>query len=167
MCEAHDPRRQPLLVPVQLADLHFGTQFAGQRVDPASAMVLPSSGERMPLVTTPTCALPMCTQSPWLHRLVRVDLEADKLAPWMLLALDQRSRPMKSSVLVLSGTVNPIPSLERIGLRIEFIIGKMRPASMRTMSSASSPIGRMPCFCPASHTASKTAAASLGWQKIS
>ena len=58
------------------------------------------------------------------------------------------SRPMKSSLLVSSGTVKPMPASNGSVWSENSWLAKIRPASIRSMSSASRPSAAMPCCSP-------------------
>ena len=76
-----------------------------------------STGERVPLVTTPTGGGPTCTHSPCAVRLVARELEPDELPLRMRAPLGERlSCPTKSPPLFFGCTVKPMPGLEGIDL---------------------------------------------------
>lgn len=91
------------------------------------------------------------------HLVVR-DIQSDQHALRIYpCAAAEASRPMKSSVFVFSGTVKPMPASNGSVWIAEFVAVEMSPASMRNMSSASSPHGARSNGLPASAIASNTA----------
>ena len=74
---------------------------------------------------------------------------------------------MKSSSLVLSGTVKPMPASKGFVWSQNSAPANTSPASTRSMSSASNPSGVRPFGSPASQMASHTSGAFDGWQKTS
>ncbi len=107
--------------------------------------ILPRSGERIPLVTTPTWGRPTWTQSPWPSRLVPRELEPDEDALRMRASFGERFRA-DELVLLVGGTVNPIPP------RTD------RPGRRTRSPRRSSPLRSAPCRAPRARAASARAA---------
>src|SRR6187551_1680587 len=90
MRELHDLRGKPLLVAVELADLHLITTLRVESVDPCQGDVLPkdrrahASGDDANLCLANMNAVAMA------NCVIGIDLNADKLAARVFLALDQR-----------------------------------------------------------------------------
>ncbi|MCY1383463.1 hypothetical protein D9M69_715890 [compost metagenome] len=73
-------------------------------------MFLPSTGERVALVTTPTWARPTCTQSPWAAGSLPSSSSPTRRRCGWALRRSRASLPMKSACLVFSGTQKPMPA---------------------------------------------------------
>ena len=169
MREAHDARRQALLLAVELADLDLGADLGMGDVEPRKRDGLASSiGERVALVTTPTWARPTWTQSPWPTASLPSISRPTSLCCGCSLRRISASRPMKSSVFDLQRHGEADAGLERVGLVGEFVTGEdqARPRCAPCRAPAG-PSASARAAAPASQIASNTVSASFGWQKIS
>ena len=73
-------------------------------------MFLLSVGDTQPLVITPTWDLPTWTQSPWLAFSLLINSRPTNFFWGFSFLLIKLSFPIKSSVFVFKGTVNPTPA---------------------------------------------------------
>ena len=85
-----------------------------------------STGERVPLVTTPTWWRPTWTQSPCAGGLVPFQLEADEHPLRMLTPLRERLLA-DEVVLLVGGDGEADPRLERVDLVVELVAGEDQP----------------------------------------
>ena len=89
-----------------------------------SAMFLCRIGERMPLVTVPTCARPIWTQSPWAAVSCPSSSRPTSLRWGDAPCADQGLAADEILVLGLQATVKADAGLERIGLVVELVVGE-------------------------------------------
>ena len=166
--EAHDGGRDPLLQAVELADLDLGAELVVSA--PPSGRARCSFlriGDRVPLVTTPTCWRPTYTRSPWPAVSLPSSSSPTRTRCGCAIARRSAVRPTKSSSFVqLHG--EPDAGLERVHLVVELVARersgppRSAPCPGRRGRAAS---GR--AAAPASQTASHTAGPSSGWHQTS
>ena len=70
-------------------------------------------GDKQALVTTPTCALPIWTQSPWLAFSLPMSSRQTHFICGFSFLLIRFTLPIKAWVFVLSGTAKPITATKR------------------------------------------------------
>ena len=166
--EPHDLGRDALLVAVDLADLDLGADRGVLTSMRQSAMFLPSIGERLPLVTTPTWERPDVDAV----AVPAVSLpSSSRPTSWRCgaaLRFTSASRPTKSSSLRLERHGEADAGLEGIDLVVELVAGEDQPGldpqhveRVEARAAADRAAARPPI------TASQTAARPPGGPRIS
>ena len=110
------------------------------------AMFLFNVGDKQALVTIPTCALPIWTQSPWFAFSFPINSSPTNFFWGFSFLFIKFSLPIKSSVFVFSGTEKPIPASKGSCWPSNSFPNKIKPASIRSKSNATNPAGIKPSF---------------------
>ena len=125
-------------------------------------MFLFSTGEIIPLVTTPTVALPTCAPSPLVACSLPISSKPTSFFCGEAFLFIKASFPTKLSSLVFRATEKPIPASNGSVWSLNSKPPKINHASILTISKPSSPIGVIPRSFPHSQTLSQTSGASFG-----